>query len=255
MNTYVFTPASLAALAFSMHKSWSIFHWFWIPPAVAFVVPTALKTTDGLGDREDIMPPHFETSPSSRAWSLGDWAFGSLLETVLTDENASMARSVARIWEPTAPVQPNTAAVVMVKDPYLLTLSISNGTPTSKKRSETMEMWGSGFWDKRGHIVDCETCVVFFEFAESLTKFSDKCKIRTRFVESTPLPPRCFICSILSASYVAYPVLHMRPIQCSICDLLSAPYVVYPVPHMWPTQCFICSISSAPYVTYLVLHI
>ena len=68
-----------------------------MPPAVALVVPTALKTTDGLGDKEAIMPPHLETSLSSTLWSLGDWAFGSLRETVLTDENISVTRSVARI--------------------------------------------------------------------------------------------------------------------------------------------------------------
>lgn len=45
--------------------------------------------------------------------------FGSLLEIVLTDENASLATSVARIWEPTAPVQPNIAAVVIVRFKFL----------------------------------------------------------------------------------------------------------------------------------------
>lgn len=75
----------------------------------------ALKTTDGLGVSEETMLLHFDALLSSRAWSLGDWEFGSLFEMVLIDENPSMARSVARIWEPTAPVQPNTAAVDTVE--------------------------------------------------------------------------------------------------------------------------------------------
>ncbi len=74
-------------------------------------------------------------------------------------------------------------------------------------------------------IVDCETCIVFLEFA-----------------------------SIFNAPYVTYPVLHMRSIQCFICSIFSASSVTYPVPHMWPTQCFICSIFSAPYAIYSVLH-
>lgn len=78
-------------------------------------MPTALKTTSGLGAREEIIPLHFDVSPSSMAWSLGDWVLGSLLEMVLTDEKTSMVRRVARICEPTAPVQPNTAAVDMVE--------------------------------------------------------------------------------------------------------------------------------------------
>ncbi len=81
-----------------------------------------------------------------------------------------------------------------------------------------------------------------------------KCKIRTRFVESTPLPPQCFICSIFNASYVTCSVLHMWPIQYFICDPFSAPYVTHPVPHMWPTQCFICDLFSTSYVTHSVSH-
>ncbi len=100
-------------------------------------------------------------------------------------------------------------------------------------------------------IVICETCIVFLEFVESLIKISDKCKIRTRFVKSTSLPPRCFICSILNA---VYSVPLMWSIQCFICDLSSASYVVYSVLHMWSTQCFICDLFSAPYVAYSVLH-
>lgn len=81
-------------------------------------MPTALKTVDELGDSEEIIPPHLELSRSSMAWSLGDWAVGSRLEIVFTDENASRVRRVARIWEPTAPVQPNTAAVVMTESGF-----------------------------------------------------------------------------------------------------------------------------------------
>lgn len=64
------------------------------------------------------MPPHFEMSASSRVCSLGDCALGILLEMVFTDANASVARSVDRIWEPTAPVEPNRTAVVMVGSDY-----------------------------------------------------------------------------------------------------------------------------------------
>jgi len=90
-------------------------------------------------------------------------------------------------------------------------------------------------------IVDCETCIVFFEFA-----------------------------SIFNASYVAYPVLHMWPTQCFICDLSSASYVVYrksmgksmgkPMGKLMgklmrkSMRCFICSIFNALYVVYSMLH-
>lgn len=62
----------------------------------------------------EIMPPHLEMSASSSACNLEDPALGKLLEMVFTDANASEARSVDRIWEPTAPVQPNRTAVDMV---------------------------------------------------------------------------------------------------------------------------------------------
>ncbi len=45
-------------------------------------------------------------------------------------------------------------------------------------------------------IVDCETLL---GFAERPIKIFKKCKIRTRFVESTSLLPQCFICSIFNA--------------------------------------------------------
>ena len=61
------------------------------------------------------MPPHFDVSASWMASSLGDWAFGRRREIVLTETNASLLRSVLRIWLPTAPVKPNTAAVVMLE--------------------------------------------------------------------------------------------------------------------------------------------
>lgn len=77
-------------------------------------MPTALKTAVGFGDRVEIMSAHLKMSGSCRDWSLGDWLFGSLLEIVFTDENVPVDRRVARIWEPTAPVQPNTAAVAGV---------------------------------------------------------------------------------------------------------------------------------------------
>jgi hypothetical protein len=63
----------------------------------------------------EIMPPHLDVSASWLASSLGDWTFGRRREIVLTEMNASLSKSVLRIWLPTAPVQPNTAAVVMVE--------------------------------------------------------------------------------------------------------------------------------------------
>jgi hypothetical protein len=74
-----------------------------------------LKTAEGLGLKLEMMPPHFDMSASWLASSLGDWGFGRLREIVLTEMNASLLRSVLKIWLPTAPVQPNTAAVVMLE--------------------------------------------------------------------------------------------------------------------------------------------
>ena len=73
---------------------------------------------------------------------------------VLTDEKASVARSVARISEPTAPVQPNTAAVVvMVEDFHPWALAVSNGTPNGKGSSETMIIRGEDFCGRGGCII------------------------------------------------------------------------------------------------------
>lgn len=88
----------------------------------------------------EIVKPHLEVSASSIAWSLGDSAFGSLLETVLIDEKLSVVSRVVRIWEPTAPVLPNIAAVVIVETFYLSALSFLSGRSTSKKKSKTMEV-------------------------------------------------------------------------------------------------------------------
>jgi hypothetical protein len=74
-------------------------------------VPRALKTTDGVGVREERMAGHLDVLLSWIDWSLGDREDGRRREMVLMVGNASVARRVARIWEPTAPVQPKTAAV------------------------------------------------------------------------------------------------------------------------------------------------
>ncbi len=97
-------------------------------------------------------------------------------------------------------------------------------------------------------IVDCETCIVFFEFASIFN---------ASYVAYPVLhmrPIQCFICSISDAPYVTYPLLHIRPTQCFICSISDAPYVTYPLLHMWPTQCSICDLSSASYVVYSVPH-
>ncbi|KAI9788631.1 MAG: hypothetical protein M1816_006777 [Peltula sp. TS41687] len=97
--TYVLTPAALVA---STHRSWSIFHWFWIPPAVARVVPTALKTAEGAGWSCEIMPPHLVVSASWMASSLGGEGLGGRREMVATEGNASLfRRRVLRMWLPT----------------------------------------------------------------------------------------------------------------------------------------------------------
>lgn len=80
------------------------------------MVQTALKTRNGLGDSYEIILPHFDVSFSSIAWSYEDYAFGSLLEIVFTEEDASVASRVARICESTAPVHPKSAAVVIVEN-------------------------------------------------------------------------------------------------------------------------------------------
>jgi len=49
---------------------------------------------------------------------------------------------------------------------------------------------------------------------------------------------------------VIYTVLHLWCIQCFICDLLSASYVIYSVLHMWRIQCFIYDVFSASYVNW-----
>ena len=111
-KTYVLTPASFAAFAFSMQRSWSIFHWAWRPPAAALVVPMALKMTEmGLGP--EIMEAHFDVSGSRIASSFVDCGLGRRREMVLMELKSSLERRVFRMLLPTAPVEPNTAAVVI----------------------------------------------------------------------------------------------------------------------------------------------
>jgi hypothetical protein len=55
-----------------------------------------------------------EVSGSRMVESLGDEDLGRRREMVVTEVKVSLARRVLRMWLPTAPVLPNTAAVVMV---------------------------------------------------------------------------------------------------------------------------------------------
>ena len=82
---------------------------------MARVVPTALKMTVGVGVRVVSRGPHLVVSGSWMASSLGesDSGLGSRREMVLMEVNLSLVRRVLRMLLPTAPVQPNTAAVVM----------------------------------------------------------------------------------------------------------------------------------------------
>lgn len=94
-------------------------------------MPTALKTMEGLGLSVEIIGAHFEVLDSWKASSLlvvvvvvvgevgdddddDDWGLGKLREIVLMEVKDSSSRRVLRMWRPTAPVQPNTAAVVML---------------------------------------------------------------------------------------------------------------------------------------------
>ncbi|KAJ5751236.1 hypothetical protein N7533_008264 [Penicillium manginii] len=86
-----------------------------MPPAAARVVLTVLKTTDGLEFKDSSFSAHFDLSLSCKASSFGDCALVILLDTVLTEENGSEASSVANISEPTAPLEPKTAAVDIFK--------------------------------------------------------------------------------------------------------------------------------------------
>lgn len=86
------------------------------------------------------MPAHFDVSASWQASSLGDWSFGRRREIVWTEVNASLLRSVLRMWLPTAPVQPNTAAVVMLegRQEFIGELSIRD-----RSEGKVFEDWGS----------------------------------------------------------------------------------------------------------------
>lgn len=63
-------------------RSWSIFHWFAMPPAAALVVPRAENTTDGGGVIDDRLDVHLEMSDSIVAFNLGDSAAGDRREMV-----------------------------------------------------------------------------------------------------------------------------------------------------------------------------
>ena len=78
------------------------------------MVPTALKMTEGMGVRVGIRGPHLEVSVSRMAESLGEEDWGRRREMVVTEVKVSLARRVLRMWLPTAPVLPKTAAVVMI---------------------------------------------------------------------------------------------------------------------------------------------
>ena len=95
--TYVLTPAALAAFAFSTHRSWSMAHCAATEPALAKVVPTALKTTEGVGVSVDIKEAHFVVSASMMACNFEFSVSGARRETVVRDLQVGDDRSVARI--------------------------------------------------------------------------------------------------------------------------------------------------------------
>lgn len=95
--TYVLTPADFAAFAFSTQRSWSMAHWAATEPALAKVVPTALKMTEGVGVSVAIRGPHFVVSASMIDWSFGFWIGGARRETVVRDVQVEAGRSVVRI--------------------------------------------------------------------------------------------------------------------------------------------------------------
>jgi len=81
---------------------------------VLWVVPTALKTTEGTGDSVVISEPHVVESDWTMGWSLGSCVGGVRREMVVMVVYRGEEMSVARIWEPTAPVEPKIRAVVML---------------------------------------------------------------------------------------------------------------------------------------------
>lgn len=85
-----------------------------MPPAAARVVPSAEKTTSGRGVMELRAEAHFVLSASTCADSLGPSDFGARRETVWTAFTVSRPRSVERMKEPTRPVLPITAVVVIL---------------------------------------------------------------------------------------------------------------------------------------------
>jgi hypothetical protein len=110
MKTNVFAPAAFAALAISMFRSWSIFHWLATPPAAARVVPTAEKTVCGGGAREGSLAAQVAVSVSMRAVRLeGEEAagFGARREIVVV-WRVGAARRAGRMQPPTRPVLPKT---------------------------------------------------------------------------------------------------------------------------------------------------
>jgi hypothetical protein len=75
-------------------------------------VPKAEKTTDGVGVREERAEDHFVVSGSTTALSLGPVDLGLRRERVLIlDQGEYSDRQVERMWAPTRPVEPITAAV------------------------------------------------------------------------------------------------------------------------------------------------
>lgn len=92
-------------------------------PAAERVVPTALKTAEGVGWSFESRVAHCEVLGSRRDSRLDevgdDWArLGNLREMVLIEVKKAelwSSSKVLRMWLPTAPVLPNTAAVVMFR--------------------------------------------------------------------------------------------------------------------------------------------
>ena len=78
------------------------------------VVPTALEITEGTRDSVAIERPHFTESASMMGCNLGFYPGGARQQIAVIDLQVLEKKRVARIWEPTVPMEPKIKAVVMM---------------------------------------------------------------------------------------------------------------------------------------------